>query len=108
MNQLDLIQKIIAMEQQAQALTHDANTQLENLEFTIQSEISALEIRYQEESQKYLDELAHSQQIKSIEQLQALETHLAERLAQIDDIYAARKHEWINTIFERIVGKAGA
>ena len=107
MNQNDLIQRIIATEQQAQALTAGARREQENMESNIDAEIAALRARYQAEADQYLNSLRQREQEKSVQYLSELDTRLQTKLAQIDSIYSAQKDAWVNAIFERIVGKAG-
>ena len=107
LNQNDLIQKIIAAEHQAQALTENARQEQENMESGIQQEIAALRARYQAQADSYLENLKRQEQEKSAKYLSELDLRLQAKLAQIDSIYAAQKDAWIDAIFERIVGKAG-
>jgi phosphoserine phosphatase len=107
LNQTDLIQKIIATEHQAQALTEQAKQQQENMEASITSEIEALRAKYQEEADAYLQKLTQSEHEKSAQHLQALDDRLAAKLQQVESVYTAQKDQWVQAIFERIVGKAG-
>ena len=107
MNQNDLIQKIIAAEHQAQALTETARKEQENMESSIQQEIAALRARYQAQADSYLQNLKQQEQEKSAQYLSELDLRLQAKLTQIDSIYSAQKDAWVDAIFERIVGKAG-
>lgn len=107
MNQTDLIQKIIAAEHQAQALTESAKHQQENMESSIEAEIAALRAKYQQDAEAFLQQLEHSEQEKSAQRLQELDDRLADKLRQVESIYEATKAQWVEAIFERIVGKAG-
>jgi phosphoserine phosphatase len=107
LNQTDLIQKIIATEHQAQALTEQAKKQQENMEASITSEIEDLRRKYQEEAEAYLQKLMQSEHEKSAKDLQALDDRLTVKLQQVESVYAAQKDQWVQAIFERIVGKAG-
>ncbi len=108
MNQSDLIQKIIAAEHQAQALTESARNQQENMEASIDGEIRALEQRYQDHATEYLRQLEQAEQARSDKRLQELDHRLQEKLSQVESIYQAKKDEWVDAIFERIIGKAGS
>lgn len=107
MNQNDLIQKIIATERQAQALTVDARSQQENIEKSIDDEIAALRTQYQEKAEHYLDTLRQREQEIRVQHLSELDVRLQTKLTQIENIYSTQKDAWVNAIFERIVGKAG-
>jgi phosphoserine phosphatase len=107
LNQTDLIQKIIATEHQAQALTEHAKQQQENMEASINSEIEALRVKYQAEAEAYLQQLMQAEHEKSAQHLQALDDRLTVKLQQVESVYAAQKDQWVQAIFERIVGKAG-
>ncbi len=108
MNQSDLIQKIIAAEHQAQALTESARNQQENMEASIDGEIRVLEQRYQDHATEYLRQLEQAEQARSDKRLQELDHRLQEKLSQVESIYQAKKDEWVDAIFERIIGKAGS
>ena len=51
--------------------------------------------------------LEKSEQEKSAVRLKELDERLETKLKQVDVIYEARKDLWVQTIFERIIGKAG-
>ena len=107
MNQTDMIQKIIAAEHQANQLTENAKSQSENMEASIQTEIEALRTRYQANADAYLERLEQAEQARSTRRLKELDDKLDSKLKQVEIIYQARKDEWIEAIFDRIVGKAG-
>ena len=106
MNQSDLLQNILAMDQQAQALTEDAKAQSQNIDASIESEIEALRTRYETNAAHYLSRLEESEEKRCSRQLQALDERNAERLRQMEKIYQAEQEQWAQTIFERIIGKA--
>ncbi len=106
MNQTDMIQRIIAVERQANSLTDSAKTEKENIEASIQAEIDQLRTNYQENAENYLFKLEKSEQAKSAARLKELDERRERKLSQVEVIYAAKKDEWIQTIFDRIVGKA--
>jgi uncharacterized protein HemX len=106
-NQNDLIQKIMAAEHQAQALTAQAKIQQDTMEDSITAEIADLRKQYEDQSQVYLQQLEQEEQKKSAKDLAALDQKLAEKLSQVEGIYESQKDQWVQSIFERIVGKAG-
>lgn len=107
MNQTDLIQRIIAAEHQAQALAGAAKQEKADMEKNIDAEIAEMRQRYEQNAEKYLQELEQKEAEKSAKELDALDKRLNAKLSQVESIYLTRKDEWINAIFERIVGKAG-
>lgn len=107
MNQTDLIGRIIATEQQAQALTRDARREHDNLDKTIDAELETLRRQYQNEAERYLEELRQTEREKSEAYLARLDQRFCEKLSRIDSIYAAQKDAWVDAIFHRIIGKAG-
>ena len=107
MNQTDLLQNILAAERQAQALTGDAKAQSENIDASIQAEIAALQARYDHNAEVYLRELEEHEDARCRRQLQELDDKMESRLRQVEEIYLAGKDQWVETIFQRIVGKAG-
>ena len=106
LNQADLIQKIIAAEHQAQALAEHAKVQQENMEASIESEIEELRKQYQEKADAYLKQLQETQREKSAQYLETLDQRLQKKLDQVESIYQSRKDQWVEAIFDRIVGKA--
>lgn len=74
MNQAELIGRVLATDQQAQALTRDAKAAEATLEEGIQREIETITAQYEAEAQKTLDELRQKEQAACQEQLQALVT----------------------------------
>ncbi len=107
MNQTDLIQNIIATEHQAQALTAQARTQVENMDASIQAEIDALREKYRADAEAYLQRLRQSEQEKSAQTLLDLDARLKAKLQQIESSYESNRDQWVQEIFERIAGKAG-
>lgn len=107
MNQAELIGRVLATDQQAQALTRDAKAAEATLEEGIQREIGTITAQYEAEAQKTLDELRQKEQAACQEQLQALDDRLQQKLGQVEALYAAKKDQWVDTIVARIVGKAG-
>lgn len=107
LNQTDLIQKIIAAEHQAQALTEQAKAQHEHMEESIDAEIAELRAQYQQQADSYLKQLEQTEREKSKQYLTNLDCRLASKLEQVESIYQSRKDQWIEAIFDRIVGKAG-
>ena len=106
LNQADLIQKKIAAEHQAQALAEHAKVQQENMEASIESEIDGLRKQYQERAEAYLQKLQETEREKSAKHLEALDQRLQKKLDQVENIYQSRKDQWVEAIFDRIVGKA--
>lgn len=107
MDQNDLIQRIIATERQAQAITESARTEHANMDENIAAELDALRQHYQQEADAYLDSLRQKAETESTERLAVLERRLQEKLAQIESIHTAQKDTWVEAIFQRIVGKDG-
>ncbi len=107
MNQTDLIQNIIAAEHQAQAMTQQAKAAHENLDASIAAEIDALQKKYQADADAYLQQLEQTEHENSAQYLTSLDSRLAAKLEQIETIYKEQKDQWIESIFERVVGKAG-
>ena len=107
MNQAELIGRVLATDQQAQALTRDAKAAEARVEEGIQREIETITAQYEAEAQKTLDELRQKEQAACQEQLQALDDRLQQKLGQVEALYAAKKDQWVDTIVARIVGKAG-
>ena len=107
MNQTDMIQRIIAVERQANSLTDSARAEKDNIDANIQAEIDRLRANYQENAEAYLARLEKAEQAKSASRLKELDERREKKLSQVEVIYAAKKDEWVKTIFDRIVGKAG-
>jgi uncharacterized protein HemX len=77
------------------------------MEDSITAEIADLRKQYEDQSQVYLQQLEQEEQKKSAKDLAALDQKLAEKLSQVESIYESQKDQWAQSIFERIVGKAG-
>lgn len=105
MQQIDLIQNVLAAEQQAQALTRDAKAQSQNIDASIEAEITRLKETYDAEAALYLENLEQSEARKREMRLQELDVRLKEKLQQVEDIYSSQREAWIESIFSRIVGK---
>ena len=107
MNQMELIGKVLATDQQAKAMAQDAIQAEEGLEDSIAQEIAQLEQDYQAQAAQRLSSLQAAQQEQCRQQLSALDQRLQQKLSQVEALYAAKKDEWVDTIVQRIVGKAG-
>lgn len=107
MEQNDLIQRILATERQAQAITESARSEHEHMDTRIDEELAALKLRYTQEADAYLDGLRKKAEAESSQRLSALSQRLEEKLAQIENIYSAQKEAWAENIFQRITGKDG-
>lgn len=107
MEQNDLIQRIIATEHQAQAITESARETHVHMDEHLEAELAALRLRYQKEADEYLLSLSQKEEAASAQRLAALEQRLQEKLSQIESIYNTQKDNWVENIFQRIVGKDG-
>lgn len=107
MNQTDMIQRIIATEQQAQALTEAAKQEQADLEKNIDAEIAEMRQRYETNAEQFLQDLEQKEHEKSASELEARDKRLKAKLNQVESIYNSQRDAWIDAIFERIVGKAG-
>ncbi len=107
LDQNDLIQRIIATEHQAQAITEGARAEHANMDANIEAELAALRTRYQEEEAAYLGALRQKAETESAARISALEQRLQKKLAKIESIYSTQKDNWVEAIFDRIVGKDG-
>lgn len=107
MDQNDLIQRIIATEHQAQAITEAARAEHENMDANIEAELAALRARYAQEEADYLTGLRQKAEAESAARISALEQRQQEKLAQIESIYSTQKDNWVEAIFNQIVGKDG-
>ncbi len=107
MDRTEVIRNILDMEHQAQALAQDANYRKEHLDASIEAEIDEIRTRYQREAEQYLADLEKAQEDLSTQRFQELDEHLHEKLEQVDTIFKEHKEEWVEAIFQRIVGKAG-
>ena len=107
MNQTDLIQKIIAAEHQANQMTEEVKEKSEHIDASVEAESESLRKNYLDNAERYLARLEKSEQEKSAVRLKELDERLETKLKQVDVIYEARKDLWVQTIFERIIGKAG-
>ena len=107
MDQNDLIQRIIATEHQAQAITQTARSEHAHMDERIEEELAALRLRYTQEEETYLEALRQRAEEDSAERLSALAQRLQEKLSQIESIYSTQKDSWVEAIFQQIVGKDG-
>ncbi len=107
MDQNDLIQRIIATEHQAQAITQNARSEHAHMDERIDAELTALRQRYAQEEERYLEMLRQKAEAESAERLAVLEQRLQEKLSQIESIYSTQKDNWVEAIFQQIVGKDG-
>ena len=107
MDQNDLIQRIIATERQAQAITESARTEHANMDEHIAAELETLRQRYQQEADAYLGALRQRSEDECAQRMAVLERRLQEKLTQIESIHSAQKDAWVEAIFQRIVGKDG-
>ena len=107
MNQSDLIQNILAVERQANELTGEASEQSALLESSIDGEIQAMQERYRMQAQTYLQNFEAAQRKQNNQALQEQDTRRMAKLRQVEAIYQAHREEWVEAIFQRIVGKAG-
>ena len=104
---MELIGKVLATDRQARAMAQDAVQAEEGLEAAVTREISQLEQDYQAKADQQLAALRTAQQEQCQQQLDALDQRLQQKLSQVESLYAAKKDEWVDTIVQRIVGKAG-
>lgn len=107
MNQMELIGKVLAADQKARAMAQDAVQAEETLETDIAQEIERLRKNYEAQAEDKLAALQISQKEKCQMQLDTLDQRLQQKLSQVEALYAAKKDEWVDTIVQRIVGKAG-
>ena len=107
LEQNDLIQRIIATEHQAQAITEHARAEHEHMDEHMESELEALRLRYQQEADNYLESLRQQAESESALRMENLAERLEKKLAQIESIYSTQKDNWVEAIFQRIVGKDG-
>ena len=107
MNQTDLIQKIMEADRQAEAISQDAKFAADHLDENIEKEIQAMEETYKREAEEQLAALKRAQEEQAAVRLQALDQKLETTLGQVEALYRAKKEEWVDSIVERIVGKAG-
>lgn len=106
MNQTDVIQKLVDTDRQAQAIARDAREARENMDAQIEAEIGAMDRRYRQEAEDYLQKLRKAQEKSAGTHLAAMDKKLEDTLHQVDQLYAAKKDDWVDAIFRRIVGKA--
>ena len=107
MNQNDLIQSILSAEHQARSISEEARVQRDNMESSIQQEIEELRQRYTQTAEAHLQRFEANQREQSQRRLAALDLHREANLQKVENIYKANRDEWIDAIFQRIVGKAG-
>ena len=107
LDQNDLIQRIIATEHQAQAITQNARSEHAHMDERIDAELAALRQRYAREEERYLETLRQKAEAESTQRLTVLEQRLQEKLSQIESIYSTQKDNWVEAIFRQIVGKDG-
>ena len=107
MHQSELIQRVLAADAQAQAIAQDAHQAQESLETSIQAEIVSMTASYEASAQAQLSELEARESAVCQQQLDLLEEKLQQKLRQVESLYASKKDQWVDTIVERIVGKAG-
>ena len=107
MKQNDLIQNILSVERKANALTEEAILRQENMDEAIEGEIQAIRERYDREADSYLQKFEQTQRAAHDRRMQELDARRIRKLRQVEDIYASHREEWVESIFRRIVGKAG-
>ncbi len=107
MDQTNLIQNIMATSRQAEAIGQDARQTAEHAEERIDQEIRAMESDYQEKAEAYLKAMEEFWEKNSGEKLAALDEKLEKNLKQVESLYQAKKDIWVDSILQRILGKAG-
>ena len=108
MNQTDLMQNVLAVDRQAQAMTREAREREENLDASVAEEIQRLREKYTAEAEAYLAELREREQNRLNRALARQDQDLATRMERIETRYLAGRDQWAEQLFRGIVGSEEA
>ncbi len=98
-----LIGQILATERRAQGISMEAMELQQGLEKELAAAVANIETNYAQQTQQRLEQFQKENEEKTQQTLSDLDRHYAEKLRQMEDIYAAEKDNWCEMLFSRII-----
>ena len=104
MEYLDFVNKIIVAEQTAKKIAREAQEQERALDTDLEREIARLREGYMERARRRVADVERVEAVATKEGLRQWDEKLAEAMSAVERAYAQNREDWIEAIFQRIVG----
>ncbi|MDP4109780.1 MAG: hypothetical protein Q8878_07125 [Bacillota bacterium] len=104
MEHLDIINRIIEAEQQAQKIAGEAASAKEHLNETISVNREKIHEDYMSRADRRIEIVRNSEKETTDEAIAKLDELLKQKLATVESTYTQNRERWIDTLFGSVVG----
>lgn len=105
MNQKELIEQIIEAESRAQSISDEALLKKEKMDEDLAKETEAMRSEFLKRAKSRIDQISKIETAETAETINRQNAHYQEKLQEIETTCASKKEEWIDTIFNLVIGK---
>lgn len=103
--QLDFINNIVQAEKHAKMISNEAFAQQAALETELAQERDKMKKSLYERAQKRIDMIKQTENKDIFENLTSLDDKINSRMRQVEDVYQQQRDNWIETIFNQVIGR---
>ncbi|HIY21169.1 MAG TPA: hypothetical protein H9841_04600 [Candidatus Flavonifractor merdigallinarum] len=101
---VDLINQIVAAEQNASQLVQEVQNREAGLDQDLERETADLRERYMARAKRRVGIVEETETAQAQEEIARLDQRLSESLEALNRAYESHREEWVNTLLARIVG----
>jgi len=100
---IEVINKIIEVEHQAQQLADQALDKREHLEEELRQSVGALRQRYMERAEERVAKIRDQEGSQAAENIKSLSQDHTLEMENMERLYRSHREEWIQTLFDKII-----
>jgi len=102
---LDIINRIIEAEQEAQKIADEAAGRKKHLNETISGDRDKIRDDYMSHAKRRIDIVRESERTACDEAIAQIEEHLKQKLEMVETTYQKNRERWISELFQSVIGK---
>ena len=101
----DIISKVLNIEDQAEKVIEDTKQEKERLTGIYSEKIEQMRRDIESRSDKRIKELDELEEKDGQKTLDVIEKHSQESIKKMQNLYQQKKDQWINEIYQNIIGR---
>lgn len=103
---IDIINKIIEVEHEAQRIANEAESNRAHLDERIKQETENLRLSYEQCAEKRIQMVRESEHEAANEQIRKIDDQLREKMHEVETTFASNRKRWIDDLFATVVGNS--
>ena len=104
MEYMELVNRIVDAEHSAKEIVREAREQVDSMEQEVRQETAELHQQYMARARRRVEQVEQTEAQAAEEAITQLDGKLAQAMASVESAYEKNRGQWVDALFEMIVG----